>query len=206
MQEEIQREYGRIVAVCVDEPYVNGAFRAGLGANFPILSDEDRAVGEELDLIEHTDVKHRPHLPFTFVLGSTLKIYKIWCGFWFWGNPTPDELRLALREVTRAEQPTFDPQRVWEAGGAAPLAAGLEGEAIWIREDPDGREIYRGVHHGEIPEIGAELGRSEVDGRPWIVLELERENGRVAIHCRKGGKPDTSRLVRHNISAPSNVR
>ena len=30
MQDEIQREYGQIVAVTVDEPYVNGAFRAGM--------------------------------------------------------------------------------------------------------------------------------------------------------------------------------
>ena len=44
MQEEIQREYGRLVAVTVDEPYVNGALRAGIGASFPFLSDEDRAV------------------------------------------------------------------------------------------------------------------------------------------------------------------
>jgi hypothetical protein len=35
MQEEIQREYGRLAVVTVDEPYVNGAFRAGLGAEFP---------------------------------------------------------------------------------------------------------------------------------------------------------------------------
>ena len=44
MQEEIQREYGRIAAVTVDEPYVNGAFRAGIGAQFPFLSDQDRSV------------------------------------------------------------------------------------------------------------------------------------------------------------------
>jgi peroxiredoxin len=37
LQDEVQREYGRVVAVTVDEPYVNGAFRAGLGADFPFL-------------------------------------------------------------------------------------------------------------------------------------------------------------------------
>ena len=50
MQEEIQREYGRLAAVTVDEPYVNGALRAGLGASFPFLSDEDHAVAKELDV------------------------------------------------------------------------------------------------------------------------------------------------------------
>ena len=32
LQDELQREYGKIAAVTVDEPYVNGAFRAGIGA------------------------------------------------------------------------------------------------------------------------------------------------------------------------------
>src|SRR5919106_4259073 len=68
VQDEIQREYGKIAVVTVDEPYVNGAFRAGLGADFPFLSDEDRTVAEELDLLELTDELHRPYLPFTFVL------------------------------------------------------------------------------------------------------------------------------------------
>jgi peroxiredoxin len=37
MQDEIQREYGGLVAVTVDPPYVNGALRAGLGAAFDFL-------------------------------------------------------------------------------------------------------------------------------------------------------------------------
>src|ERR671922_2164156 len=111
MQEELQREYGKIAVVTTDPPYVNGAFRSGVGADFPFLSDEERSVAEELDLLELTDELHRPFLPFTFVLDSTRVIRNIWCGFWYWGNPTIEDLRLALRDVTRAEQPTFDPQR-----------------------------------------------------------------------------------------------
>ena len=131
MQEEIQREYGAIVAVTVDEPYVNGAFRAGLGAAFPFLSDGNRSVARELDLLEHSDAKHLPFLPFTFVLDSQL-----------------------------------------------------------------------GVHDGDAPEVGAELGKSAVDGRPWIVHSLERRGDRLAVHLRKSGRPDTSREVRHSITAP----
>ena len=198
MQEAVQREYGALVAVTVDEPYVNGALRAGLGADFPFLSDEDRAVARDLDLLELTDTKHRPYLPFTFVLDSRLRIEGVWCGFWYWGNPTPEELRLALREVTGREQPTYEPQRVWEEGGAAAADAGIEGEVVWIREDADGREIQRGVHEGEAPEVGEQLGESAVDGRPWLVHAVERG----AIHLRKGGEPDTSREVRHGITAP----
>ena len=202
LQEEIQREYGRIAAVTVDAPYVNGAFRAGLGAAFPFLSDEDRRVAEELDLLELTDELHRPYLPFTFVLDSNLVVRNVWCGFWFWGNPTPDELRFALREITRAEQPTFDPQSVWEAGGAAPADMGIDAEVVWIRENSKGQELWRGVHEGDVPDIGAEVGRSSVDGRSWVVTEIERAGGRTAIHLRKQGETHDPRLVGHHMTAP----
>jgi peroxiredoxin len=205
LQDEIQREYGRIAAVTVDEPYVNGAFRAGLGANFPFLSDEGRQVAEDLDLLELTDELHRPFLPFTFVLDSRRVIQRIWCGFWYWGNPTPEELRQALREITRAEQPTFDPQTVWEAGGAAAPDAGIDAEVVWIRENSKGQELWRGVHHGDAPAVGDELGRSSVDGRPWIVREIERSGGRVAVHVSKEGARGDPRRVGHHITAGPRV-
>jgi peroxiredoxin len=202
MQDEIQREYGRIAVVTVDGPYANGAFRAGLGAAFPFLSDEERRVAKELDLLELSDAKYLPFLPFTFALDSRLVIERVWCGFWFWGNPTPDELRLTLREITRREQPTFDPQGVWEAGGAAPLADGIAGQVVWIHEDDEGREIQRGVLDGEVPAVGATVGPSSVSGRPWVVRAIEEQDGRFAVHLRKGGEPDTSRLPRHHIVVP----
>ena len=203
MQEEIEREYGAIAVVTVDSPYVNGTFRAGVGASFPFLSDEGRRVARELDLLEQTDEKHLPYLPFTFVLDSLRRIHAIWCGFWFWGNPTPEELRLALREVTRAGQPTFgDPRAIWRESGSAPAGEGIDGEVIWIREDSSGREIQRGILDGGVPEVGAEVSRSRVDGRPWLVHAVEREGRRVALHLRKGGEPDPSPLVRHRMTVP----
>ncbi len=202
-QDELQREYGRVAVVTVDEPYVNGAFRAGIGAGFPFLSDVERRVAEELDLLELTDELHRPFLPYTFLLDSNRVIRRIWCGFWFWGNPTIEELRLGLREITRAEQPTFDPQAVWSAAGAAAPDAGIEGEAVWIRENSQGQELWRGVHEGDVPEVGDELGRSIVDGRPWVVRRIERANGRVGIHLSKEGEAAADpHLVGHHITVP----
>jgi peroxiredoxin len=204
MQDEIQREYGRIAVVTIDSPYVNGAFRAGLGAAFPFLSDEDRAVAEELDVLELTDEKHRPFLPLTFVLDSQLVIRRSWNGFWFWGHPTPDELRITLREITRDEQPSFDPVAVWAAGGAAPVDAGIDAPVIWIREDAQGHELWRGVWTaGKLPEVGDEVNRSTLDGRWWTVVEIERTDGRVAIHLRKKGDPQPNRyFVRHHMTVP----
>ena len=206
MQDEIQREYGRIAVVTVDEPYVNGAFRAGLGAHFPFLSDEDRTVAEELDLLELTDEWHRPYLPLTFVLDSRLRIRGSWCGFWYWGHPTPDELRLALREITRAEQPSYEPQALWGSTGAASIDAGIDGDVIWIQENSQGHELRRGVHEGEVPEVGSAHGSSSVDDRPWIVRRVERENGRVAVHLSKDRKLGSPRLVGHHITVPHSIR
>jgi len=205
LQDEIQREYGRIAVVTVDDPYVNGAFRAGLGADFPFLSDEGRTIAKELDLLELTDELHRPFLPFTFLLDSQLLLRRVWCGFWYWGNPTPEELRQELREITRAEQPTFDPQAVWEAGGAAPPDAGIDAPVVWVRENSEGQELWRGIHEGEIPEVGNELGRSSVDGRSWIVREVERKDGRVAIHVSKEGRKGDPRKVGHHMTVPPRV-
>jgi peroxiredoxin len=205
LQDEIQREYGQIVVVTVDEPYVNGALRAGLGADFPFLSDVARATAEELDLLELTDETHRPFLPFTFALDTLRRIHRVWCGFWYWGNPTPDELRLALREITAVEQPSFDAQAVWQAGGSAPPDAGIDAPVIWIRENSQGHELQRGVHEGEVPEVGDELGRSMVDGRPWVVRRVEEANGRVAIHVSKEGPTGDPHRVGHHVTVPPRV-
>ena len=205
LQDEIQREFGRIAAITVDEPYVNGAFRAGLGGHFPFLSDVDRTVADELDLLELTDETHRPFLPFTFLLDSLLVIRRIWCGFWYWGNPTPEELRLGLREIVAAEQPSYDPQAVWKGGGAAAPDAGIDAPVVWIREDSQGNELWRGVHEGEVPEVGAELSRSQVDGRPWVVRRVEETGGRTAIHLSKEGPTGDPYLVGHGITAGPRV-
>jgi peroxiredoxin len=205
MQDEIQREYGRIAVVTIDTPYVNGAFRAGLGADFPFLSDEDRAVAEELDILELTDEKHRPYLPLTFILDSQLRIRRSWNGFWYWGNPTPEEIRQTLREITREEQPSYDAVAVWAAGGAAAPDAGIDAPVVWIREDSRGNELWRGVWQSdEIPKVGDKLARSTLDGRWWTVVAIERTNGRVAIHQRKEGEPSPDRyFVRHHMTVPS---
>src|SRR5215211_6869998 len=123
-QDELQREYGRIAVVSVDEPYVNGAFRAGIGADFPFLSDEERRIADELDLLELTDELHRPFLPYTFVLDSNRIIRNVWCGFWYWGNPTIEELRLTLREITRVAPPRRTPGSKARSSGSARTARG----------------------------------------------------------------------------------
>ena len=188
MQEEIECEYGRIAVVTTSSHEVNGALRAGLGAGFPILSDADRRVAEDLDLVEETDATHRPFLPTTFLLDSRLAIARIWHGFWFWGNPTPEDLRQGLRSITEAEQPTSRAQETWLKGsGSASPAAGIAAPVVWVREDDEGREIWRGTHDGAPLDVGAEYAPSRIEGRPWVVERVEREGETTAMYLRKAG-------------------
>ncbi|CAN5623880.1 hypothetical protein BH24ACT26_BH24ACT26_20160 [soil metagenome] len=103
--------YTRIVSVTVDPPSATAAFRAGLGARWTFLSDEDRRAQSELDLEERTDPLHRPYLPYSFVVGPDLTIHSLYNGYWFWGRPTNEEVRRDLREVSRLVRPDWDPQR-----------------------------------------------------------------------------------------------
>jgi hypothetical protein len=47
-------------------------------------------------------------IPHTFVLEPGLRIYKIYNGYWFWGRPSPEDLRQDLREVMRKARPDWD--------------------------------------------------------------------------------------------------
>lgn len=85
----------------VDPPRVLEAFKAGLGASFRFLSDEDRSLTNLLDISETTDKTHGPlPVPFTFALLPDLTIHQIFNGWYFVGRPTPEELRLTARELT----------------------------------------------------------------------------------------------------------
>ena len=84
----------------VDPPRVQAAFKAGLGARFPFLSDEQLRLTDELGIRETTDKIHGPlPVPFTFALLPDLTIHRIFNGWYFVARPTPEELRITLREM-----------------------------------------------------------------------------------------------------------
>jgi hypothetical protein len=47
-------------------------------------------------------------IPHVIVLEPGLVIHKIYNGYWFFGRPTVEELRLDLRAVTRKCRPDWD--------------------------------------------------------------------------------------------------
>jgi len=111
LQDEFEVAYSRIVVLSVDPPEVQSAFRAGLGARFTFLSDHERRYVEQLGLRETTDTVHDPYLPAAFMLHPDLWVHSSYNGYWFWGRPTPQEIREDMRAITRAIRPDWDPPR-----------------------------------------------------------------------------------------------
>ena len=87
------------------------AFRAGVGARWTFLSDAGRQYVEALDLLETTDTLHRPYAPAVFTLYPDLTIHAAYNGYWFWGRPTLEELRLDFRHITRTIRPDWQVPR-----------------------------------------------------------------------------------------------
>jgi len=102
LQDEFEVAYARLVAVSVDAPEVQSAFRAGLGARFTFLSDADRRWLPRLKLLETTDTVHSPYRPVQLSLRPDLRIHAAYNGYWYWGRATAEELRRDMRAITRA--------------------------------------------------------------------------------------------------------
>lgn len=138
-QSELAVNYCKLVTVSADPPKVGAAFRAGLGAEWPFLSDEKREVIRSLDLLDETEGEYAGvSRPFTFVLRPDLTIHKTYDGWFFVGRPTLEELRRDLREIMETRKDyryeAYDtpevksiriPQQEWAGGALAPGANGL---------------------------------------------------------------------------------
>jgi hypothetical protein len=58
------------------------------------------------------------------VLDPGLVIHRIYDGYWFWGRPSPEDLRRDLREVTRKIRPDWNLgapglRQAWDKGDKA---------------------------------------------------------------------------------------
>jgi peroxiredoxin len=108
LQAEFEVAYAKIVAVSVDPPEVQAAFRAGLGARFTFLSDDARRYLDELGLRETTDTVHDPYRPAVFTLFPDLHVHAAYNGYWFFGRPTAEELRRDMRAISQAVRPDWE--------------------------------------------------------------------------------------------------
>ncbi len=128
--------YTRIATISTDDQHTSQEFRSSVGAQWPFLSDPDRAVQRDLEIQEYTDPGNDPMIPHTLVLKPGLVVHRIYNGYWFWGRPSVEDLRKELREVTREIRPDWDLstpglREAWDAGDD--LSA-FHGWSRWSRE------------------------------------------------------------------------
>jgi peroxiredoxin len=114
--------YTQIVTISTDAISELNEFRASVGAPWTFLADPRRIVQQDLAIQEYTDPHHNPMIPHTLVLEPGLLVYKIYNGYWFFGRPTVEELRLDLRAVLRRCRPD------WDISSAEQRAAWAKGE------------------------------------------------------------------------------
>jgi peroxiredoxin len=107
-QKELAVSYCHLAVCSVDSPDVNDAFRTGLGAQFPFLSDQERKVVKMLDMTETSKSRGVTAMPHTFALLPDLTIHNIHNGYWYWGRPTLEELRVDFRAMLRKVRPDFE--------------------------------------------------------------------------------------------------
>jgi peroxiredoxin len=118
---EMQVGYCRLVTISTDNLLETNEFRDGVGAQWTFLSDPGRKLQKDLDITEYTDPQHNPMIPHTLVLGPGLRVHKVYNGYWFFGRPTVEELRLDLRAVLQQCRPDWDisgpdQRKAWEKG------------------------------------------------------------------------------------------
>src|SRR6185312_453820 len=122
LHRELEVAYCRLVTITTDNITDTNEFRTGVGAHWPFLSDARRVVQKDLDIAEYTDPTHDPMIPHTLVLEPGLRVCKIYNGYWFFGRPTVEELRLELRTVLQRCRPD------WDISSAEQRAAWAKGE------------------------------------------------------------------------------
>ena len=108
LHRETEVGFCRLVTISTDNLIETNEFRSGVGAHWTFLSDAGRKVQKDLDIAEYTDPHHNPMIPHTLVLAPGLRVHKVYNGYWFFGRPTVEELRLDLRAVLRACRPDWD--------------------------------------------------------------------------------------------------
>jgi peroxiredoxin len=122
LHRELEVGYCRLVTISTDSLIETNEFRSAVGAHWTFLSDAGRTVQKDLDIAEYTDPHHNPMIPHTLVLEPGLRVYKIYTGYWFFGRPTVEELRLDLRAVLQRCRPD------WDISSAAQRAAWASGD------------------------------------------------------------------------------
>lgn len=201
-QAELAVNYARVVTISADPPRVNAAFRAGLNARWPFLSDESRQLIKQINILDETEGEYAYRAqPYTFVLRPSLQIHAIYNGWFFVGRPTLEELRHDLRSIVEmrtdyryeayadpAIRQIRIPQQEWEHGAPTPGANGLpvaQGTVRWFDVDTGVGMLARGdagpdvfFHFTAIP------GEGYRTIKPGVAVRFEIVSGQHGLSAR----------------------
>ena len=205
-QHELTVNYAKLVAISADPPLVQAAFRAGLGAQWTFLSDEQRTVIKQINILDETEGEYAYRAqPYTFILRPDMRIHAIYNGWFFVGRPTLDELRYNLRAIMekRADYryEAYDtpevrqvriPQQEWIGSPQSPGANGLpvaQGVVRWfdtnagigmIAQDEMGEDVL--FHFTAIPGQGYRTIRA---GTPVTFEVIQGRTGPTARNIQQ---------------------
>ena len=159
LQSELAVNFGKLVTVSTDAPLTGAAFCAGLGAEWPFLSDEKREVIERIGILDETEGEYAyVSQPYTFVLRPDLTIYKIYDGWFFVGRPTLEELRQDLREVISGRSDSH-----YEAHNTPEAKKIRIPQQEWIDGAPPLGENGLPVAQGVVRSFDADAGVGEIE-------------------------------------------
>ena len=191
-----------LVAISVDAPIVAAAYRAGLGATFPFLSDQERTAIRQLGIVDNTDGEYaNVAIPHTFCLTPDLTIDTVYTGWWLAGRPTVEELRRDIRVLRQQlddyahaawDTPEVKAVRIpaayWDgqtSGKTWRTVGKGRGRVQWFArgqgsiESEQGEELF--VHFSGIPGQG---DRTLQPGE-WVEFEIaESGRGRYAVDVK----------------------
>jgi peroxiredoxin len=119
--------YTRVALISTDNQLEINEFRDSVGAQFPFLSDPERTVRNDLDIVEYTDPVHDPMVPHTFVLAPGLEISAIYNGYWYWGRPTSQSCTATCARSCAACAPTS----IWGHQGCARPGIAASASSSW---------------------------------------------------------------------------
>jgi cold shock CspA family protein/peroxiredoxin len=201
-QSELAVNYCKLVTVSTDPPVVQAAFRAGLGANWPFLSDGRREVIKRIDILDETEGEYAyTAQPYTFVLRPNLTIHRVYNGWFFVGRPTLEELRRDLREIMRsradyryeayntpAVKSIRIPQQEWSDGASSLGTNGVpasRGVVRWFDA-----EAGVGMISSELSDDGVFFHFTAIPGegyrtvRPGTLVSFEVVDGAAGLTAR----------------------
>jgi len=121
LQELVPVAFTTLVSILPNDRHDTMKMKIASGAWWTFLSDEDLLVQRTLEIDEYTDPHHAATVPHTVVLAPGLVVDRVYCGYWFWGRPSTQQLWADLQELFRRTKADFDPttpqaRAAWQAG------------------------------------------------------------------------------------------